>query len=261
MEPQACKNCDYRVSQSFCPQCGQKVVSKRLSVRTLLAQTVEVITNVEKGFWYTTIMLFKNPGQVAREVLSGATVRYFNPFRFLVIWMTITAFINLSTNLLERAIEASNIFFEKSGDEALSIQPEMLEQANTLMEYMPLLTLFFIPFLGIVSYWLFRKEGYNFAEHMVALTYFYSAFSILNLAWYILYFVYPVSIIFSQALSGVVGIIYLIIAYKSWFGLKAWPAIWKGTMVFGWGNLFFSLFIAGATIVYQLIMSLINVSN
>lgn len=258
MEPQACKNCDFPVSQSFCPQCGQEVINRRLSVRTLLSQTVEVVTNVEKGFWYTTIMLFKNPGQVAREVLSGATVRYFNPFRFLVIWMTLTAFINLSTNLLERAIVASNTFFEKSGEEALSIKPEALEQANTLMEYMPLLTLFFIPFMGIVSYWLFKKEGYNFAEHMVALTYFYAASSIINLAWYILYFVYPVSIIFSQLLSGVVAIIYLIMAYRSWFRLKTWTAIWKGIMVFGWGNLLFTILIAIATIVYKTMLSLIN---
>ena len=258
MEPQPCKNCDSPVSDAFCSHCGQKVITQRLTIRNLLHQTVEVITNLEKGFWYTTLMLFKNPGQVAREFLSGATIRYFNPFRFLVIWMSITAFINLSTNLLERAVNASNEFFAKPGEEGLQMTPEMLENANKFMEYMPLVALIFIPFLALMSYWVFKKEGYNFAEHVVAMMYFYTAFSILNLAWFLLYFAYPTAIIFNQAFSGIVAIIYLILAYRSWFKLKTGGAIWRGIVIFIGGNGLYGIFALIGTVIYKTIMSLIN---
>ncbi|MEZ5056514.1 MAG: DUF3667 domain-containing protein [Saprospiraceae bacterium] len=102
-----CKNCGLPVEGDFCPNCGQKVIRKRLTVQNLLQETVNVVTNIEKGFWYTTHMLFKNPGELARNFLSGATVRIFNPFRFLIIWMSVMVFLNLSLNILEKRLPPS----------------------------------------------------------------------------------------------------------------------------------------------------------
>jgi hypothetical protein len=254
LEP--CKNCGLPVEGDFCSNCGQKVIRKRLTVQNLLQETFNVITNIEKGFWYTTHMLFKNPGELVRNFLSGATVRIFNPFRFLIIWMSVMVFLNLSLNILEKSIASFNEWNAGNGNEQINLTEDMLKQANKVMEYMPLITLIYIPFIALFSWLLFKKENYNFAEHVVANTYFYTAASIINLLWFILYLLAPITIIGSQFLNGLVLLIYFTLAFKSWFQIKWRTSIWKTILVFLGSQACFSILAVIGTIIWKTLQSL-----
>ena len=66
-----CSNCGAHLTGPYCAQCGQKDHKERMSLKVILHSTLESLTNVERGFWYTMKLLSHRPGKVAREYLAG----------------------------------------------------------------------------------------------------------------------------------------------------------------------------------------------
>ena len=90
-----CKNCETTLQGKFCHECGQKVIEERLTVKQLFRFLLKIITNVEKGFWYTTKTLFSAPGAVVRDYWRGKTIKYYHPIRYLFIWATLSILLSL----------------------------------------------------------------------------------------------------------------------------------------------------------------------
>ena len=75
------------------------------------------IFNLEKGFLYTTWALIKTPGKVVSEYLSGITIPYAHPFRFIFVSATISTLIAVYTRVYD---EIGKLTAEMNSDNPLN---------------------------------------------------------------------------------------------------------------------------------------------
>jgi len=86
-----CKNCGHVYWGSYCPQCGQKAQTERLTTKLAMKGFLGGLTNVASGFWYTIFQLFYKPGKTIENYIRGKRVNYFKPFSMLFILATVYA--------------------------------------------------------------------------------------------------------------------------------------------------------------------------
>jgi hypothetical protein len=79
-----CLNCNHPldISDKFCPNCGQKNSTKRLSLKDFVDEFLANFYAYDSKVKNTTIKLFTKPGKAAKEFIDGKRQTYANPFRF-----------------------------------------------------------------------------------------------------------------------------------------------------------------------------------
>jgi hypothetical protein len=170
-----CLNCDHVVDGKFCSNCGQKISTKRFSLVSIFDYAVLTgIFSIDKGILFTTKELFTTPGHSIREYIQGKRVKFFNAFSLLLLLLALSYFLEEFT-----AIKLADITAEGSKEFA-----NLLEEF--MKDYPRIIYLLNIPLLAIISYLLFRKSNYYFAENLVLSTYIISAQIILSLPLQIL---------------------------------------------------------------------------
>ena len=102
---QQCKSCEALLSGPFCSQCGQKLIIDRLTTRGVFKKGIQSLFNFELGLWYTIRMLFVNPGLVVEDYIKGKTKPYYNPFRYALISVALSAFLVLGLNVFEGQVD------------------------------------------------------------------------------------------------------------------------------------------------------------
>lgn len=84
----SCAVCGAAVSGEFCSDCGQKRLAHRLRFGQLLGDLISRIFNHERGLWHTCRQLLVQPGQVARDYVSGRQKPYVNPLTIFFLGST-----------------------------------------------------------------------------------------------------------------------------------------------------------------------------
>jgi hypothetical protein len=103
-----CLNCEAALAAKakYCDQCGQKVTTGRIKLRTLLAEFFETVFNIESKF-FRTIAALVIPGKLTTEFFKGRHQTYLRPIRLFfvmaVVHFAIIAFV--VDNALEDQIE------------------------------------------------------------------------------------------------------------------------------------------------------------
>lgn len=79
-----CLNCNHPldISDKFCPNCGQKNSTKRLSLKDFVDEFLANFYAYDSKVKNTIVKLFTKPGKAAREFIDGKRQIYANPFRF-----------------------------------------------------------------------------------------------------------------------------------------------------------------------------------
>src|ERR1700744_5125781 len=85
-----CLNCDTLYEGNFCPECGQRVKTHRVTFETVLHEIPHSFFHLEKGFFFTFKQMSLRPGQAIKEYLAGKRVNYLSPFAYLILLCTIT---------------------------------------------------------------------------------------------------------------------------------------------------------------------------
>lgn len=147
----ACIACGAARSGPFCSRCGQREIRGRYTLRGFLGNTLRRTVG-EEGALNTVHRLSTHPGRVVHEYLAGCTVRYVHPAAYLLLT---AALFTLVGRLLLGSTGAAQ------SDRAF--------------------VLLVIPILAAVSRVLFWRGRYNYAEHLIAVTYI-TAHSVLILA-------------------------------------------------------------------------------
>lgn len=77
-------NCNHPLDSSdkFCPNCGQKNTTKRLTIRDFIDEFLANFYAYDSRVKHTIVTLFTKPGIAARDFISGKRLYYANPFRF-----------------------------------------------------------------------------------------------------------------------------------------------------------------------------------
>lgn len=93
------------ISDKFCPNCGQKNTTKRLTIRDFIDEFLANFYAYDSKVKHTIVSLFTKPGIAARDFISGKRLYYANPFRFyLSISLIYFIFIGLISKFSEETI-------------------------------------------------------------------------------------------------------------------------------------------------------------
>lgn len=165
-----CRNCDLALSDGnvFCSGCGQKVMVGRLSVRESLREFWHATIHADRSVLVLIRMLLVRPGYVAREYVQGRRKRYFGPYAFLLLIVSITsaAVAIFGTAMIKFSTIGS------APPDSIAAAAFGLDAMGTLVQrHVNVFILAETPLLAAFSRLLFARDGTNFAEYMVLAAY------------------------------------------------------------------------------------------
>lgn len=181
-----CKNCGGSFEHDYCNHCGQKYIDQRFTLKESIGWVFSSIFNFEKGFMYTSKILFVNPKELIGGYLNGITVRYFHPFRFLFVWATIAAIVAIFTHAYE---EIGQLSAEMNSNGEAFKEEFGKSYGEFLKKYMSIMTLVLIPFLSLFTRLFYRKRKLYFTEHLILNSYSLAGSTIIGILPTLLYFV------------------------------------------------------------------------
>ncbi len=180
MSDTSCLNCG-KLQQPgfvFCPGCGQKLSTHRLSFHDLSHDAIHYFTHADKGIFSLLKELISRPGIVAREYVEGRRTHYFKPLNFFLL---VAAVLVLATSFLYSEVNSRSQAFEKRSGSAISPgEKAAYEKASNRVrnvnkvtgKYSNVINMLATPFIAFLFWLFYRKGRYNYIEHLVANLYF-----------------------------------------------------------------------------------------
>lgn len=86
---ETCKNCDTLTPGNFCPNCGQKSTTAKITFRNLSKDFLATILNLDAPVYKTIARLSTRPGALIRSYIRGKRKSFYNPLRYLVFSMAL----------------------------------------------------------------------------------------------------------------------------------------------------------------------------
>lgn len=172
-EPCICKNCGAHFIGNFCPQCGQKGNTRRLTFLNMIEDVFSLITNFDSGILRSVTELFWRPGHMIRDYIQGKRKGYMKPLSLL---FCIGSIYYIFVWLFSR-----ESFFQFNADDQLVQLPDEISKLKPIIMSMKdyfeqwinnpgLATLTFILPMVPASWLCFRKTRYgrvfNLMEHL-----------------------------------------------------------------------------------------------
>jgi len=96
---ETCLNCEHPIDKCdrFCPKCGQKNSTKKISLLDLVQEIFSSFLSYEAKLLQTLKLMFFKPGQLSLEYTNGKRISFTNPFRlFLSISVLFFLVVSLS---------------------------------------------------------------------------------------------------------------------------------------------------------------------
>lgn len=197
-----CKNCGNKFEGNYCSNCGQAANTHAINAHFVWHDIQHGLFHIHGGFFYTAIKLFIKPGYSIREYVRGARVRHFGPISMLILVGTLYGFLYhiLHINVMKYA-------------------PHGIMDFDKLNEWVAthysFITLFTIPFYSLFSFLIFKKQSYNFFEHIVLNCYLGAQrLSLHILALPLLYFAHNQGDI--NFVSGVLAVLDILLLFRGY---------------------------------------------
>jgi len=222
---------------------------KRITMQTIWEYFLAIF-NLERGLLYTMQQLTLRPGQAISEFLfTEKRNKHIKPVSFLILTATVSTFITLK--LMAQDINITGFDIGVRENDSLNIK-ELIGNFNYLIgNYFNLFQMLKIPFFSVCTYWFFKKNKFNFAEHLVLNSYIYGYISIFVI-------LLGVCIWFSSkqmgAIIGAITFIYPIYVYIKLFGENLGMSIAKSFAVYLIGNILHLICIGLIVIIMQMLM-------
>ena len=218
-----CVQCGQSASDSFCPNCGQKQDIPRLTLRTFFGDFFSRIYGLDGAFPRTVIGLFKNPGTVALEYISGIRGKYVGPvgyyflmFAILLLLIEISGF--SVSDYFPKTDDLSDSIIDETGttrsQEAKAMAKVVQEKIHDNLQYIAVLM---VPFAGFWARLWFRKSGFNLLESIVFAFFSHGQAIIFNVVGFL---VFAVSGYKNSMFIVLVAAVYQLIAISLFFTQK-----------------------------------------
>ena len=175
MVPATCLNCSNEVEngQKFCPSCGQKTNTHRLTIGHFLHEGFHALTHTDKGIFHLLKCLATKPGTTAREYLRGRRKAFFNPFTFFLLIMGLFVFLNIyfsppQKNIHPDSQALARIPSESGKQKYIATMNRVSRSSHFMRNNGNILAMIAIPYISFITWVFFRKQQYNYAEHLTA---------------------------------------------------------------------------------------------
>ncbi len=239
-----CLNCQTTFSGWFCPDCGQKAQTKRLTTLTVIHDFIDALSDSDRGFLKTCIDLSQHPGNMLKDYLAGKRKRYLSAgkytFLFVVLFTLNISFLekhygffeNITTMVDQFSVtqEGDNIHLTDENQQARLLKQtpsaKKIEKDNklnlefnwfgnqikkqatrkqflefikfllpkyhkTLFDTLKVFLVLWIPVFSIFSFFFFRKQKLNFAEHIIINSFIYSQLLLISILLSAFYWLLP----------------------------------------------------------------------
>ena len=179
----------------------------------------EVLSSLswDKGFFFTCKQLLINPGAAISEYLAGERKRYSNPIRFLVFATALASFVVIKLDLIGRALGED--ILENGDEHAQQAQQEVIA---FVYQYYNVIGFLMVPLLALITYVLFRRRGYNYAEHLTLAAFVTAEYTLLYLLATLGLYYYPALF---NSITQLLWFVYFTWAIVSFFPEKKWKAV------------------------------------
>jgi len=158
-----CKNCGLEAGDKYCSHCGQLTSTSRISVKEMLWNFWDIFTHAEHGILKAIYELTIKPAHIAQEYIAGKRKKYFSPIKYLVVVVSLSAILILNYSSFGLPFEPSF-----PGDSNID---DIVEQDYFNHKNYKIQLFLSIPLASLISFLVFRKSGFNFAENLVLNTY------------------------------------------------------------------------------------------
>lgn len=178
-----CKNCNKIYTGHFCNNCGQPAATHKLNFHFIWHDIQHGFFHFDSGVLYTAKELYTKPGKSIREFIEGKRVKHFKPISLVIILATLYGVL--------RHLFHFSVLDKKVVSEIQGVEYESLNEWISHHYYW--IILLSIPMFSLASYLVFRKQGYNFIEHIVLNTYMASQRLILRIV------IFPITKYFTES--------------------------------------------------------------
>ncbi len=244
-----CKNCTHEFEGKFCPKCGQKAKTKRITIKQVFNDARQHFIHFDQGFLYTMRELLLRPGHSIREYIEGKRVKHIKPVKFMfwaaAISFLIFHFIGLDKDMMQKITAQQGA--------TNPIGQQLSQKIFQVFSDHPAIMMFsMIPLMAMWSWLLFRRKGYNFAEHIVLNTFLMGELSLATVI------TSPVSKLINSVstttlpmtlFSVGIWVVYFSWAYGQFFQQRKISTWLKGGLAILLGYLLMIIFISILTIV------------
>jgi hypothetical protein len=184
--------------------------SNRITVSSLLHEAWHTISHVEQGLQTTMVSLATAPGKMIKKYLSGDRYGFQKPFAFLFIATTVYAIL---LHFLQSAPEVNH--------QGASTHERFIANADFIeSKYYSWLHMGFLPVYGFISFILFRRQRYNYAEWMVVCCYLLSFILFLLIPYQIINYFFDFSNAANFWIQMLIVILYSVFALSGFLSIK-----------------------------------------
>ena len=198
-----CKNCNFQFEGNFCNHCGQSADTSEINFKFLWKDFSKSMLRFDPALLNTLKQLFTRPGKMVREYIAGKRVLITSPTLFVLKLALMTLVIY---HIFRHQLTATSQIAENS---KRIISAESV--GKWIDTHYSWLVLLMIPVNAVATFIVFKKQDYNFSEHVVLNAYLTGQRLAINLVLMPLYYV------FGNALPIVTVVVFLIE-----FSLTAW---------------------------------------
>ncbi|WP_460218362.1 DUF3667 domain-containing protein [Psychroserpens sp. MEBiC05023] len=223
-----CRNCDILLAdeKNFCPNCGERISAKRLTVKAIIATFFSNILSFDNKFAKTFKSLTFEPDKVIISYIDGFRKNYVNVISYLGLAITI---IGLQFFVLRRFFPELLTASDFISTDNIKVNNKAFNFDSFLdgyYEYQGLLSVLFIPLYALASRALFfDSKKYNLAEHFVINIYTNAHFYIF---WFLLVCVtLPLGINYNllSQFAMIPMVIYMAYTFKRLYHIKFYDAL------------------------------------
>lgn len=136
---------------------------------------LHLFTHVDKGILFTIKKLITSPGTMQRDYIDGDRARHQKPFSMFFISAT-------AVGLLRYWINMALVSYYQGGD---------VVEGDFFHKYLVILHILLLPLYVLITYLVFYKKKFNYAEVGVMMLYTMSFFFLITTAIWLLRFIWP----------------------------------------------------------------------
>lgn len=220
-----------------------KKTYKRFSFQSVFSGIMNVIL-LDKGFFYTFKQLVVAPGETIRSYLGTGRERFTGPVRYYLIAITLYYFVFLNlthTDYFDQQLRMS----DNDLGEEYSFMMETF-----FLKQLKIWSAFAVFFISGVSYFLFRRLGLNYIEHVVINLYISAQ------THFFIFFLLPVNLLtnadFFLYLEPVISLVFYTYVVYYLFRENLVSSVWKSLLILGTGFGIILLLVSLVTFVYAI---------
>lgn len=210
-----------------------KLQYRRFTLKNIAADLLDAFL-LHKGVLFTLKELMIRPDQVVRGFIDTKRLKYTHPLKLFLLTAGVYLFIILQLNLYGAAISANVPDAEGSEVVVNLMQKYFLNYLNAWMGVSAF-------FYALTNLWIFRKSGFNYAEHLILTIYLSAAVTAVYIVLALLSGVIPEGPRLTA--ETVILLVYFTWAVKRTLRYTWGAAVWRSLVSLLLGSVLFYTFI------------------